>query len=73
MFELTGSNHRCRAQFKCAQTVVGQRFAGNGPNGLSYTTTTTISEHRPINVVSQTGLNLGPFGFKITTKHTINK
>ena len=21
--ELTGSNHRCRAQFKCAQTVVG--------------------------------------------------
>ena len=30
------SNHRCRAQFKCAQTVVGQRFAGNGPKGLSY-------------------------------------
>ena len=30
------SNHRCRAQFKCALTVVGQRFAGNGPNGLSY-------------------------------------
>ena len=24
------------AQFKCVQTVVGQRFAGNGPNGLSY-------------------------------------
>ena len=23
-------------KFKCAQTVVGQRFAGNGPNGLSY-------------------------------------
>ena len=22
--KLTGSNHRCRAQFKCAQTVVGQ-------------------------------------------------
>ena len=36
MSESTGSNHRCRAQFKCAQTVVGQRFAGNGPNGLSY-------------------------------------
>ena len=37
MLELTCSNHRCRAQFKkCAQTVVGQRFAGNGPNGLSY-------------------------------------
>ena len=36
MSELTGSNHRCRAQFKCVQTVVGQRFAGNGPNGLSY-------------------------------------
>ena len=36
MSELTGSNHRCRAQFKCVQTVVGQHFAGNGPNGLSY-------------------------------------
>ena len=36
MSELTGSNNRCRAQFKCAQTVVGQRSAGNGPNGLSY-------------------------------------
>ena len=36
MSELTGSNHRCRAQFKCVHTVVGQRFAGNGPNGLSY-------------------------------------
>ena len=36
MSELTGSNHRCRAQFKCAQTVIGQRSAGNGPNGLSY-------------------------------------
>ena len=36
MSELTGSNQRCRAQFKCVQTVVGQRFAGNGPNGLSY-------------------------------------
>ena len=34
--QLTGSNHRCLAQFKCVQTVVGQRFAGNGPNGLSY-------------------------------------
>ena len=33
---LTGSNHRCRAQFKCAPTVVGQGFVGNGPNGLSY-------------------------------------
>ena len=36
MSELTGSNHRCRAQIKCAQTVIGQRFAVNGPNGLSY-------------------------------------
>ena len=36
MSELTGSNHRCRAQFKRVQTVVGQRFAGNGPNCLSY-------------------------------------
>ena len=36
MSELTGSNHRCRAQFKCAQTVIGQRSAGKGPNGLSY-------------------------------------
>ena len=36
MSELTGSSHRCRAQFKCAQAVVGQRSAGNGPNGLSY-------------------------------------
>ena len=25
-----------RAQFKCAQTAVGQRFAENGPTGLSY-------------------------------------
>ena len=43
MSELTASNHRCRAQFKCAQTVIGQRFAGNGPNGLSdyYTSTPT--------------------------------
>ena len=36
MAELTGSSHRCRAQFKCVQTVAGQRFAGNGLNGLSY-------------------------------------
>ena len=36
MSELTGSYHRCRAQFKCGQTVVGQGFAGNGPKGLSY-------------------------------------
>ena len=36
MSELTCSNHRCRAQFKSAQTVVGQSFAGNGLNGLSY-------------------------------------
>ena len=32
--ELDDNIHR--AQFKCAQTVVGQLFAGNGPNGLSY-------------------------------------
>ena len=31
MSELTGSNHRCRAQFKCAQTVIGQCSAENGP------------------------------------------
>ena len=31
MSELTGSNHQCRAQFKCVQTVVGQRFAGKDP------------------------------------------
>ena len=43
MSELTGSNHRCRAQFKCVQTVVGQRLAGNGPNGLSNYYTTTIT------------------------------
>ena len=43
MSELTGSNYRRRAQFKCAQTVVGQRSAGNGPNGLSYTTTATTT------------------------------
>ena len=36
MSELTGSNHRCRALFKCAQTLISQRSAGNGPNGLSY-------------------------------------
>ena len=36
MSELTGNNHRCRAQFKCAQTVLGQCFAGNGPIGLYY-------------------------------------
>ena len=30
------SNHRCCAHFKGAQTVVGQRFAGNGQKGLSY-------------------------------------
>ena len=35
MSELTGSNHRCHAQLKCAQTV-GQRFAGKEPNGLSF-------------------------------------
>ena len=33
---VNGSNHRCRAQFKCAQTVIGQRSSGNGPNGLYY-------------------------------------
>ena len=33
---LTGSNHHWRAQFKCAQTVIGQRSAGNEHNGLSY-------------------------------------
>ena len=36
MSELTGSNHRFRARFKSVRTVVSQRFAGNGPNGLSY-------------------------------------
>ena len=43
MSELTGSNHRCRAQFKCAQTVIGQRFAGNGPMVCPTTTATTIT------------------------------
>ena len=33
---LCGINRRCCAQFKYAQTVVGQRFAGNSPDGLSY-------------------------------------
>ena len=41
------SDFRGRAQFKCAQTVVGQSSAGNGPDGLSYDyyyyTTTTIA------------------------------
>ena len=36
MSEFTDSSNRCRAQFKCAQRVIGQRFGGNGPNGLSY-------------------------------------
>ena len=36
MSEWTYSNHRCRVQFKCVQTVVGQRSAWNGPNGPSY-------------------------------------
>ena len=36
MYELTGSNHRCRAQSNCVQTGIGRSFAGNGPNGLSY-------------------------------------
>ena len=35
MYELTGRNHRCCAQFKCAQTIGGLRFARNGPNGVS--------------------------------------
>ena len=52
MSELTGSNHRCRAQlFKCVQTVVGQHFSGNWPNGLSYyyyTTTTTDNNNLKI-------------------------
>ena len=43
MSELTGSNHRCRAQFKCAQTVIGQRLAGNGPKVCPTTTTTTTT------------------------------
>ena len=48
MSELTGSSHLNRAQFTCVQTVVGQRFAGNGPNGLSYysTTNTTTTLHK---------------------------
>ena len=36
MKELTSSNHRRSAQFKGELTVVGQLFAGNGANGLSY-------------------------------------
>ena len=38
MSELTGSNHRCRAQ-----TGVGQRSAGNGPTCFPTTTTTTTT------------------------------
>ena len=34
-FELAGSYHRRRVQFKRAQTVVGQRFDVKGINGLS--------------------------------------
>ena len=35
MSELTGSSHPCSAQFNDAERAVTQRFAGNGPNGLS--------------------------------------
>ena len=41
--ELTGNNHRCRAQFKCVQTVVGQHFSLNGPTVCSTTTNTTTT------------------------------
>ena len=41
MSELTGNNHRCRAQFKCAQTVVGQRLLDMDPPVCPITTTTT--------------------------------
>ena len=44
MSELTGSNHRSRAQFKCVQTVVGQRFEMDPtvcPTTTITTTTTT--------------------------------
>ena len=33
MSVLTGRNHRCPAHFKCAQTVVGQSFAGSRRSG----------------------------------------
>ena len=63
MSELAGSNHRCCAQFMCAQTVVGQRFAGNGPNGLSYTTTTISSSSSSSSSSSRDGL-IGPLPAK---------
>ena len=34
--ELTRRNHQFHEQFECVQTGVGQRFAGNRLNGLSY-------------------------------------
>ena len=43
MSELTGSNHRCSAQFKCAQTLVLQRSAGNSPTVRPTTATTTTT------------------------------
>ena len=43
MSELTGSNQRCRAQFKCAQTVVGQRLLEMDPTVCPTTTTTTTN------------------------------
>ena len=46
MSELTGSNYRCRAQYKCVQSVVGQRF---DPTVCPTTTTTTTIKNFFIN------------------------
>ena len=46
MSELTGSNHRCRAQFKCVQTVVCQCFAGKMDPTVCPTTTTITTTSR---------------------------
>ena len=41
--ELVAIIDALRNSIKCAQTVVDQRFGGNGPNGLSTTTTTNTT------------------------------
>ena len=54
MSELTGSNHRCRAQFKCAQTVVGQLLLEMDPTVCPTTTTTTTTT----TTISGSGIDL---------------
>ena len=48
MSELTVSNHRFRAQFKCVQTVVGQRLLEMDPTVCPSTTTTTTHTIHPL-------------------------